>query len=70
MDLHLADLSGAQKRLGGPVDHDRPVTGCGASLTGAVLDIGDETCVAGWHVRDPPLSDSPTGRESHMEDVR
>jgi hypothetical protein len=32
------------------VDHDRPVTGCGASLTGAVLDIGDETCVAGRHV--------------------
>jgi hypothetical protein len=52
VDRHLVDLSGAQKRLGGPrpVDHDRTVTGCGASLTGAVLDIGDETCVAGWHV--------------------
>lgn len=32
------------------MDHDRPVPcGC-ASLTGAVLDIGDETRVAGWHV--------------------
>ena len=52
MDLHLVDLSGAEKRLGGPrpVDHDRPVTGCGASLTGTVPGIGDETCVAGWHV--------------------
>lgn len=52
VDLHLVQLPGPQKCLGrpGPVDHDRPVP-CGrASLTGAVLDIGDETRVAGWHV--------------------
>jgi hypothetical protein len=32
------------------MDHDRPVPGGRASLTGAVLDAGDEPRVAGWHV--------------------
>lgn len=52
VDLHLVQLPGSEQCLGcpRPVDHDRPVArGC-ARLTGAVLDIGDETRVAGRHV--------------------
>jgi len=52
MDLHLVHLPGSKKRLGRPrpMDHDGPVPGGGASLTGAFLDVGDETRVTGWHV--------------------
>lgn len=52
VDLHLVDLSGSEECLGRarPMDHDRPVPGGGASLTGAFLDAGDETRVAGRHV--------------------
>lgn len=37
VDLHLVHLPGSEKRLGRlrPMDHDRPVPGGGASLTGA-----------------------------------
>lgn len=52
VDLHLVDLPGSEKRLGRAraMDHDRPIPcGC-ASLTGAVVDVGDESRVAGWHV--------------------
>lgn len=52
MDLQLVHLPGSEERLGRarPMDHDRPVPGGGASLTGAVLDVGDESRVTGWHV--------------------
>ncbi len=52
VDLHLVQLPGPEQRLGRPrpMDHDRPVPGGGANLTGAVLDIGDETRVTGWYV--------------------
>jgi hypothetical protein len=52
VDLHLVDVPGSEERLSRarPMDHDRPVPGGRASLTGAVLDIGDETRVAAWHV--------------------
>jgi hypothetical protein len=48
VDLHLIDVPGAEERLGRtrPMDHDRPVLGGRASLTGAVLDVGDESRVA------------------------
>jgi len=52
MDLHLVHLPGSKKRLGRhrPMDHDRSVPVGRASLTGSVLDVGDEARVAGWHV--------------------
>jgi hypothetical protein len=52
VDLHLVDVPGPEERLGRarPMDHDRPVPGGLAGLTGAVLDVGDESRVAGWHV--------------------
>ena len=52
VDLHLVQLPGAQKRLGRsrPMTHDRPVACRCASLAGAVLDLGDEACVAGRRV--------------------
>jgi hypothetical protein len=52
VDLHLVDVPGSEERLGRarPMDHDRAVPGGRASLTGAVLDVGDESRVAGRHV--------------------
>ncbi len=52
VDLHLVDVPGPEERLGRarPMDHDRPVPGCGTRLTGAVVDVGDEARVAGGYV--------------------
>jgi hypothetical protein len=52
VDLHLVEVPGPEERLGRgrPMDHDRPVPGGRASLSGAVLDVGNESRVAGWHV--------------------
>ena len=52
VDLHLVHVPGPEERLGRarPMDHDRPVPGGRAGLTGAVLDVGDESRVARWHV--------------------
>jgi hypothetical protein len=52
VDLHLVHFPGSEERLrrARPMDHDRPAPSGRASLTGAVLDSGDEPRVAGRHV--------------------